>query len=196
MEQDSSPRKIQFTVPLLEPHLDPEAAEQVRSRAGPRGLARPGPATPAWAGGARSPRRVLPRRGALSRTITSVWGSRDPSPTVGAYLPLCLLRPTEGRVRPCDVCPLRGSLSAPRLCGRGPAWGHDPSPRRQARLLHPVSPGQSSEPGGGAERSAGRGSVMGGSLRPWELEEKQLSLSPPTLGAHLAWLQGVVTRGG
>ncbi|NP_001421707.1 protein phosphatase 1 regulatory subunit 1A isoform 3 [Bos taurus] len=28
MEQDHSPRKIQFTVPLLEPHLDPEAAEQ------------------------------------------------------------------------------------------------------------------------------------------------------------------------
>ncbi|XP_059041064.1 protein phosphatase 1 regulatory subunit 1A isoform X2 [Mustela lutreola] len=28
MEQDNSPRKIQFTVPLLEPHLDPEAAEQ------------------------------------------------------------------------------------------------------------------------------------------------------------------------
>lgn len=34
MEQDSSPRKIQFTVPLLEPHLDPEAAEQVRGGAG------------------------------------------------------------------------------------------------------------------------------------------------------------------
>ncbi|KAM6216352.1 protein phosphatase 1 regulatory subunit 1A [Rhynchocyon petersi] len=38
MEQDSSPRKIQFTVPLLEPHLDPEAAEQIRRR-------RPTPAT-------------------------------------------------------------------------------------------------------------------------------------------------------
>ncbi|XP_025786222.1 protein phosphatase 1 regulatory subunit 1A [Puma concolor] len=37
MEQDNSPRKIQFTVPLLEPHLDPEAAEQVRSRAGWQG---------------------------------------------------------------------------------------------------------------------------------------------------------------
>lgn len=36
MEPDNSPRKIQFTVPLLEPHLDPEAAEQVRSRAGRR----------------------------------------------------------------------------------------------------------------------------------------------------------------
>lgn len=34
MEPDHSPRKIQFTVPLLEPHLDPEAAEQVRGRAG------------------------------------------------------------------------------------------------------------------------------------------------------------------
>ncbi|XP_031751795.1 protein phosphatase 1 regulatory subunit 1A isoform X1 [Xenopus tropicalis] len=34
----NSPRKIQFTVPLLEPHLDPEAAEQIRRR-------RPTPAT-------------------------------------------------------------------------------------------------------------------------------------------------------
>nr|AAH22470.1 Protein phosphatase 1, regulatory (inhibitor) subunit 1A [Homo sapiens] len=38
MEQDNSPQKIQFTVPLLEPHLDPEAAEQIRRR-------RPTPAT-------------------------------------------------------------------------------------------------------------------------------------------------------
>ncbi|XP_057647335.1 protein phosphatase 1 regulatory subunit 1A [Chionomys nivalis] len=38
MEPDNSPRKIQFTVPLLEPHLDPEAAEQIRRR-------RPTPAT-------------------------------------------------------------------------------------------------------------------------------------------------------
>ncbi|KAH1176073.1 hypothetical protein KIL84_020807 [Mauremys mutica] len=30
--EPNSPRKIQFTVPLLEPHLDPEAAEQVRGR--------------------------------------------------------------------------------------------------------------------------------------------------------------------
>ncbi|KAG8452629.1 hypothetical protein GDO86_004423 [Hymenochirus boettgeri] len=35
---ENSPRKIQFTVPLLEPHLDPEAAEQIRRR-------RPTPAT-------------------------------------------------------------------------------------------------------------------------------------------------------
>nr|AAH73646.1 LOC398661 protein [Xenopus laevis] len=34
----NSPRKIQFTVPFLEPHLDPEAAEQIRRR-------RPTPAT-------------------------------------------------------------------------------------------------------------------------------------------------------
>ncbi|XP_071990801.1 protein phosphatase 1 regulatory subunit 1A isoform X1 [Engystomops pustulosus] len=36
--EPNSPRKIQFTVPLLEPHLDPEAAEQIRRR-------RPTPAT-------------------------------------------------------------------------------------------------------------------------------------------------------
>lgn len=34
MEPDNSPRKIQFTVPLLEPHLDPEAAEQVQAGRG------------------------------------------------------------------------------------------------------------------------------------------------------------------
>uniref|UniRef100_A0A8C3JBA1 Protein phosphatase 1 regulatory subunit 1A n=1 Tax=Calidris pygmaea TaxID=425635 RepID=A0A8C3JBA1_9CHAR len=31
-DRPNSPRKIQFTVPLLEPHLDPEAAEQIRRR--------------------------------------------------------------------------------------------------------------------------------------------------------------------
>ncbi|KAG8129671.1 hypothetical protein E2320_016386 [Naja naja] len=31
--EPNSPRKIQFTVPLLEPHLDPEAAEQVQRQA-------------------------------------------------------------------------------------------------------------------------------------------------------------------
>ncbi|XP_063284385.1 protein phosphatase 1 regulatory subunit 1A [Pelobates fuscus] len=36
--ESNSPRKIQFTVPFLEPHLDPEAAEQIRRR-------RPTPAT-------------------------------------------------------------------------------------------------------------------------------------------------------
>ncbi|XP_074836027.1 protein phosphatase 1 regulatory subunit 1A isoform X1 [Carettochelys insculpta] len=36
--EPNSPRRIQFTVPLLEPHLDPEAAEQIRRR-------RPTPAT-------------------------------------------------------------------------------------------------------------------------------------------------------
>ncbi|XP_058717336.1 protein phosphatase 1 regulatory subunit 1A isoform X1 [Poecile atricapillus] len=32
--EPNSPRKIQFTVPLLEPHLDPEAAEQRSTRTG------------------------------------------------------------------------------------------------------------------------------------------------------------------
>lgn len=31
--ETGSPRKIQFTVPLLDTHLDPEAAEQVRRKA-------------------------------------------------------------------------------------------------------------------------------------------------------------------
>ncbi|RLV62715.1 hypothetical protein DV515_00019020 [Chloebia gouldiae] len=35
--EPNSPRKIQFTVPLLEPHLDPEAAEQVRRHRGDTG---------------------------------------------------------------------------------------------------------------------------------------------------------------
>uniref|UniRef100_A0A5F8ALA1 Protein phosphatase 1 regulatory subunit 1A n=1 Tax=Macaca mulatta TaxID=9544 RepID=A0A5F8ALA1_MACMU len=54
MEQDNSPRKIQFTVPLLEPHLDPEAAEQVRSRAGRQGTAQPRTRDP-WTGGTQDP---------------------------------------------------------------------------------------------------------------------------------------------
>ncbi|KAJ0023950.1 hypothetical protein NQD34_003849 [Periophthalmus magnuspinnatus] len=36
--ETGSPRKIQFTMPLLDTHLDPEAAEQIRRR-------RPTPAT-------------------------------------------------------------------------------------------------------------------------------------------------------
>ncbi|XP_029450982.1 protein phosphatase 1 regulatory subunit 1A [Rhinatrema bivittatum] len=44
----NSPRKIQFTVPLLEPHLDPEAAEQIRRR-------RPTPATLVLSGDQSSP---------------------------------------------------------------------------------------------------------------------------------------------
>lgn len=32
--ETGSPRKIQFTVPLLDTHLDPEAAEQVRGGGG------------------------------------------------------------------------------------------------------------------------------------------------------------------
>uniref|UniRef100_A0A8C2YGV2 Protein phosphatase 1 regulatory subunit 1A n=1 Tax=Coturnix japonica TaxID=93934 RepID=A0A8C2YGV2_COTJA len=35
--EPNGPRKIQFTVPLLEPHLDPEAAEQVGIKGGGRG---------------------------------------------------------------------------------------------------------------------------------------------------------------
>ncbi|XP_015742364.1 protein phosphatase 1 regulatory subunit 1A [Coturnix japonica] len=37
--EPNGPRKIQFTVPLLEPHLDPEAAEQV-------GIKAPSPSVP------------------------------------------------------------------------------------------------------------------------------------------------------
>ncbi|XP_053564240.1 protein phosphatase 1 regulatory subunit 1A isoform X2 [Bombina bombina] len=46
--EPNSPRKIQFTVPLLEPHLDPEAAEQIRRR-------RPTPATLVLSGDQSSP---------------------------------------------------------------------------------------------------------------------------------------------
>uniref|UniRef100_A0A8D1YG40 Protein phosphatase 1 regulatory subunit 1A n=1 Tax=Sus scrofa TaxID=9823 RepID=A0A8D1YG40_PIG len=53
MEQDHSPRKIQFTVPLLEPHLDPEAAEQIRRR-------RPTPATLVLTSDQSSPEGQVP----------------------------------------------------------------------------------------------------------------------------------------
>ncbi|XP_075706233.1 protein phosphatase 1 regulatory subunit 1A isoform X4 [Rhinoderma darwinii] len=50
--EPNSPRKIQFTVPFLEPHLDPEAAEQIRKR-------RPTPATLVLSGDQSSPELQL-----------------------------------------------------------------------------------------------------------------------------------------
>uniref|UniRef100_A0A8D1C7B0 Protein phosphatase 1 regulatory subunit 1A n=1 Tax=Sus scrofa TaxID=9823 RepID=A0A8D1C7B0_PIG len=94
MEQDHSPRKIQFTVPLLEPHLDPEAAEQIRRR-------RPTPATLVLTSDQSSPEvdedripnpllkptlSMSPRqRKKVTRTTPTMKGSEDPSP------PWCLM---------------------------------------------------------------------------------------------------------
>ncbi|XP_034648811.1 protein phosphatase 1 regulatory subunit 1A [Trachemys scripta elegans] len=53
--EPNSPRKIQFTVPLLEPHLDPEAAEQIRRR-------RPTPATLVLSSDQSSPGEICSQR--------------------------------------------------------------------------------------------------------------------------------------
>uniref|UniRef100_A0A8D3DB26 Protein phosphatase 1 regulatory subunit 1A n=1 Tax=Scophthalmus maximus TaxID=52904 RepID=A0A8D3DB26_SCOMX len=50
--ETGSPRKIQFTVPLLDTHLDPEAAEQIRRR-------RPTPATLVASSDQSSPGKLI-----------------------------------------------------------------------------------------------------------------------------------------
>uniref|UniRef100_A0A672YFN3 Protein phosphatase 1 regulatory subunit 1A n=1 Tax=Sphaeramia orbicularis TaxID=375764 RepID=A0A672YFN3_9TELE len=52
--ETGSPRKIQFTVPLLDTHLDPEAAEQIRRR-------RPTPATLVASSDQSSPGKTIYR---------------------------------------------------------------------------------------------------------------------------------------
>ncbi|KAF4010163.1 hypothetical protein G4228_001641 [Cervus hanglu yarkandensis] len=107
MEQDHSPRKIQFTVPLLEPHLDPEAAEQIRRR-------RPTPATLVLTSDQSSPEvdedripnpllkstlSMSPRqRKKVTRTTPTMKGSEDPS------LPHLMLSSSQ------DDTPLEGIL--------------------------------------------------------------------------------------
>lgn len=51
--EPNGPRKIQFTVPLLEPHLDPEAAEQVGTAGGRPPCGPPGGQRGDTAGGGR-----------------------------------------------------------------------------------------------------------------------------------------------
>uniref|UniRef100_A0A8C3NZA8 Protein phosphatase 1 regulatory subunit 1A n=1 Tax=Cyanoderma ruficeps TaxID=181631 RepID=A0A8C3NZA8_9PASS len=104
--EPNSPRKIQFTVPLLEPHLDPEAAEQVRGHRGdtagtpggrrrtePGGLrgaagtARAGGGTESVRGHHRGPPRAPPPVTSPSpggcRGQGGVWGGPH-GPTAGA----------------------------------------------------------------------------------------------------------------
>ncbi|CAG07076.1 unnamed protein product, partial [Tetraodon nigroviridis] len=61
--ETGSPRKIQFTVPLLDTHLDPEAAEQIRRR-------RPTPATLVASSDQSSPEPVLPILPTLLLSLT------------------------------------------------------------------------------------------------------------------------------
>lgn len=95
MEQDNSPRKIQFTVPLLEPHLDPEAAEQVRAGRGSGTRRR----TRDRAGEPES----LPRPAARHRTPSGTYspslrGSPSPPPTAKPRLPI-IAGPCAGYLR-------------------------------------------------------------------------------------------------
>lgn len=140
MEPDNSPRKIQFTVPLLEPHLDPEAAEQV------------------WAGrGSGTQRRTrdrvtepesLPSPPAWPRTppgmhSPSLWGVSNPSPNGGATSPSQC-----GSL--CGVSPRASFL--PAL-----PWGHDPSPSGDLASPHSQSTPGVSRLGVGTDRERAQG---------------------------------------
>lgn len=109
MEPDNSPRKIQFTVPLLEPHLDPEAAEQVQAGRG-RGL---GEGLGTWPWDLNPCLAPAWHRTSSGTYSPSLWGSPYPPPTVEPRL--------VTSTGPCAWCPQeRGSLAAQ-------PWGHDPS---------------------------------------------------------------------
>ncbi|KAE8626851.1 hypothetical protein XENTR_v10006783 [Xenopus tropicalis] len=78
----NSPRKIQFTVPLLEPHLDPEAAEQIRRR-------RPTPATLVLSSDQSSPElqllaeHHLCKQGSEEEKIPHLQNNLDDRPDLG-----------------------------------------------------------------------------------------------------------------
>uniref|UniRef100_A0A8C5JN28 Uncharacterized protein n=1 Tax=Junco hyemalis TaxID=40217 RepID=A0A8C5JN28_JUNHY len=107
-----NPRKIQFTVPLLEPHLDPEAAEQVRGHRGDTG------GTPGGAGGAAGPRRAA-SRGGSGGLRGAPGGSGGHGPAGGGTAGPGV---TRGQRRHEGAAPGAG---ATRRCPRSPAgpWG-------------------------------------------------------------------------
>lgn len=121
MEQDHSPRKIQFTVPLLEPHLDPEAAEQVRSGAGRQGT-RPAEDEGPLDVAIPDPRSVLPQRCAPARASALFGGLLSPPPPWEPPLPVCASsRRTEGPAPALEAGPRETRSLPPHPWGRGPA---------------------------------------------------------------------------
>uniref|UniRef100_A0A8C9FJ36 Protein phosphatase 1 regulatory subunit 1A n=1 Tax=Pavo cristatus TaxID=9049 RepID=A0A8C9FJ36_PAVCR len=90
--EPNGPRKIQFTVPLLEPHLDPEAAEQIRRR-------RPTPASLVLSSDQSSPEIDEDRLpNALLKVGDGLRCPRHPEVSPHHSAPLCLLC---SRVWPC-----------------------------------------------------------------------------------------------
>uniref|UniRef100_A0A8C4YB45 Protein phosphatase 1 regulatory subunit 1A n=1 Tax=Gopherus evgoodei TaxID=1825980 RepID=A0A8C4YB45_9SAUR len=88
--EPNSPRKIQFTVPLLEPHLDPEAAEQVgperTPRSSPHSAAAPGSPRAGLSSARVSPERRVTPRGAApgpARPGSAQWPVRCAGPGSG-----------------------------------------------------------------------------------------------------------------
>ncbi|XP_039718027.1 protein phosphatase 1 regulatory subunit 1A isoform X2 [Pteropus medius] len=97
MEPDNSPRKIQFTVPLLEPHLDPEAAEQIRRR-------RPTPATLVLTSDQSSPEVDEDR-------IPNPLLKSTPTPILQSKSMARQRRQERGLAPTCALCPLQSTLS-------------------------------------------------------------------------------------
>lgn len=142
MEQDSSPRKIQFTVPLLEPHLDPEAAEQVRSRAGLRGT-RPAKDEGPLDTGIRDPCWVLLEQCAPERANALRLGVFYPLPHRRSPISLSvLLRDGQKDERlPAKAVPARVALCRPSPGGGG--LPEDTAPHPPLPFASLASPAQS-----------------------------------------------------
>ena len=148
-----SPRKIQFTVPLLEPHLDPEAAEQVRSGAGRQG------SRPAEDEGPQTVRPQTPAQSSLSgaplRGPARCWGGVfSPLPHRGSPIsPSVLLRDGQKDERLPSKPVLNGSLSLPSpALGEGACLRTRPLPPFTS-LASPTqsNPARVSELGGDAQ---------------------------------------------
>lgn len=178
MEPDNSPRKIQFTVPLLEPHLDPEAAEQVQAGRG-SGLGE-GLGTWQWD---LNPCLAPARHRTSSGTHSpSLWGSPYPPPTAEPRL--------VTSTGPCGGCLWeRRSLPAQ-------PWGHDPSfATGDLTTPHTQSTPRVSRLGGIAKLKGTAGRVRrAGGGRAASGQKRQLSSPPshPHLGSECG-TQGVRT---
>lgn len=153
MEPDNSPRKIQFTVPLLEPHLDPEAAEQVQTGRGSGTRRRTGD----LAVGSESLPRPSVAPHLFGNALAQFMGVSIPSPNSGAtprhqYGSLCLVSPRAWFTR----CPAVGTRPFLRLW-RPYIPSHPVNPQSFPARWHRWAEGYRREGAQGGGRRVGRG---------------------------------------